>query len=119
MTSALDESFEIEPVIAKGSTVTIRLTEPLAPGTWTTLHHEPSGVELRWGTLPGDVNGDGISGPIDILALVDALNAPVPGPDHALDINRNGSAEPLDILRLIDLLNGAGIYEPWLGRTLP
>jgi hypothetical protein len=35
------------------------------------------------------------------------------------DIDRSGQCAPPDILSLVDLLNGAGMYDVWLGRTLP
>ena len=71
------------------------------------------------GFLPGDVNGDGTSGPVDILDLIDSLNGVVPLPPERTDINRSGVATPVDILRLIDLLNGANSTRPWLGVSLP
>jgi hypothetical protein len=109
----------ITKLTRRGKTVTLQLNRPLPPGAWTTLRHVPSGHELRWGFLPGDVNGDRISAPLDILALIDDLNGTTRRPEHATDVNRSGLGEPQDILRLIDLLNGAGTYEAWLGRSLP
>lgn len=100
-------------------TVRVSLSGPIAPGAWTVLHPLCSPQSLRVGFLPGDVDGDGTTGAVDVLALIDALNDVAPRPLYAADINRSGLDDPLDILMLIDLLNGAGTFEPWNGRSLP
>ncbi len=99
--------------------VTINLAEAIEPGAWTTIRHEPSGTQLRVGSLPGDVNGDGTSSPNDILSLINRLNGVISLPVWNTDINRNLQLEPSDILRLIDLLNGAGEFDVWNGVSLP
>ena len=73
------------------------------------------------GYLPGDVDGSGTVGALDILALIGSLNG-VSGrvrPIESTDINRSGVANPQDVLRLIDLLNGVNSSRPWLGVSLP
>lgn len=109
----------IAAVSVQGTQALILFSTPVEPGAWTTVTHIPSGTSTRVGYLPGDVNGDGAATPVDILALIDAINGVTPRPDYATDINRDGTTAPADILREIDLLNGADAFEPWLGRTLP
>lgn len=103
------------------ATIRLELTGPVAPGAWTTITHLPSRTSTRLGYLPADVNGDGTSGPLDILALIDGLNGVSVRPleNWQCDINRSVTCGPQDILREIDLLNGAGAFEPWNGRSLP
>lgn len=100
--------------------VTLLLSSPINVGVWTTIIHEPSGASTRIGYLPGDVNGDGTSRPLDILSLIDALNGVGTAlPIWSSDINRSGVAEASDILREIDLLNGADALDAFNGATLP
>ena len=76
---------------------------------------------MRLGYLPADVNNDKLSNASDVLLLIDALNGvatPVPAP-YQTDTDRSGATNANDVLRVIDLLNGAGVYDPWLGATLP
>jgi hypothetical protein len=111
------------PVIVEVTTVQhnadITLDRSISPGAWTTITHNDSGSAIRLGFLPADVNGDATSGPLDILALIDALNGVVALPYYATDVNRSAITEPQDILRTIDLLNGAGSYDAWNGQSLP
>jgi cysteine-rich repeat protein len=109
----------IDDVQAAGLNVHVAFTQPLPPGYWLRLTFLQTGQSVRIGFLPGDVNADRTSSPLDILALVDHLNGVVTLPLHSTDADRSGLAQPQDILRLIDLLNGAGAYEEWNGRTLP
>jgi hypothetical protein len=104
---------------AGGTVATLTLSAPIMPGAWTDITFVPSSHTVRLGFLPADVNADGTSSPLDILALIDALNGLTAAPPWSTDINRSAAAEPGDILRLIDLLNGAGEFEPWNGRSLP
>ncbi|MFQ5463367.1 MAG: hypothetical protein ACE5E5_12175 [Phycisphaerae bacterium] len=108
----------IVDVAQNGDQVTFTLSEPIATGQWTCITYDISGQQACWGALPGDVDGDGVSAPSDIIALIDALNGIVTMPDYRLDMDRSGSAGPEDILRLIDLLNGAVAFEPWLDATI-
>ncbi|MCH8241947.1 MAG: hypothetical protein IH897_04970 [Planctomycetes bacterium] len=112
---------EVENVVLlDGHTVRLELSEPIDPGAWTMVTHEPTGARLCLGYLPGDVTGDGITAVSDIAALIDSINR-VEGlsrPPYAADIDRSGVVGPQDILRLIDLLNGAATLDPWITRTL-
>lgn len=99
--------------------VTLKLSEPIEAGAWTTIRLEPSGTQIRFGSLPGDVNGDGTSSLNDILSLINRLNGVISLPIWSTDINRSQQTEPSDILRLIDLLNGAGEFDVWNGVSLP
>lgn len=86
---------------------------------WTTLTHTASGTSVRLGHLPGDVDGDGTSGAVDLLTLIDVLNGVTSRPLFATDVDRSGATNPVDVLRVVDLLNGAGVYDPYLGVSLP
>ncbi len=99
--------------------VGVWLSDAIDPGAWTTITHLPTGATLRLGYLPGDVNGDGTTSPVDILALIDSLNGVTERPIWSTDIDRSGVANPADILRLIDLLNGADGFDVWNGAMLP
>ncbi|MDO8632366.1 MAG: S8 family serine peptidase, partial [Phycisphaerales bacterium] len=100
--------------------VRVVLDRPIEPLAWTTITHMPTATRIRLGSLPGDVNGDRTSAPVDILALIDSLNGV--GPTLSIwstDIDRSALAAPADILQEIDLLNGAGPYAVYNGATLP
>jgi hypothetical protein len=69
-------------------------------------------------TIPEDTNGDGIVTALDVLLLVNYLNAhasgggtPAPsGEFPALyDVNRDGRVTPLDVLLVINYLNRAAM----------
>jgi hypothetical protein len=109
----------ITEVQVNGQDATLLLDGFVPAGAWTTFTHHGSNTSVRIGFLPADVNADRTSSPLDILALIDALNGLTAAPPWSTDINRSAAAEPGDILRLIDLLNGAGEFEPWNGRSLP
>ncbi|MFQ5463361.1 MAG: hypothetical protein ACE5E5_12145, partial [Phycisphaerae bacterium] len=70
---------------------------------------------------PGNVNGDGVTAPSDILALIDGLNGVIslPWGPYSCDLDHSGVCGPEDILRVIDLLNGSGVFTPWLDTPLP
>jgi hypothetical protein len=99
--------------------VQITLSAPLIPGTRLRVGLQGSDTHVCLGYLPGDVNADGATSPLDILDLVDGLNGVTPLEAWQCDINRSAACEPQDILRLIDLLNGAGAFEAWNGAALP
>ena len=98
----------------------VRLNRIIEVGAWTTITHVASGTSVRIGYLPGDVNGDGVTAPHDILDLIDALNK-VGGPVMiwSQDIDRSGLFAPADLLQLVDLFTGVGLYDPFLGASLP
>lgn len=122
---------EIQSIDGSDKVFDVLFEDPIIPGEWTMLipHVEradgrpylPLGCNdtLTIGFLPGDVNGDGTVGPLDILALIDSLTGANPLPLERTDINRSGATNASDILRLIDLMNGANTTRPWLGATLP
>jgi hypothetical protein len=87
---------------------------------WTCVRYNPSGQRVCMGWLPGDVNSDRTSSPVDILAVIDNLNNQVDPPYelHQCDVDRSDVCGPSDILRVIDLLNGADVYDEWVNQTL-
>ncbi len=124
---------EVNAVAETPNTYEIVLEDPIRPGVWTSVGpvvqradgipfeplpcHKPIAI----GFLPADADGDGKSGPVDILHLIDHLNGVYDPPMEIwqCDMNRSGVCGPADILRLIDLLNGANSSRPWLGVSLP
>ena len=103
-----------------GNGLKVLLSSPLEPRSWTTITHGPTQSALRFGYLPGDVNADGVSGPIDILELVDSLNGvAAPQPLWSGDLDRSGVVAPADIIMLVDLLNGVGNLDAYNGARLP
>jgi hypothetical protein len=117
------ESTALAPAVAAvgqdGDVVSVTLDGPIPAGACTRLRHLPTSSSVRLGYLPGDVNGDGTSGPLDILAVIDHVNGAVLVEPHQCDIDRNGECGTLDILRVIDLLNGADAFDAWNSVMLP
>ncbi len=101
--------------------VRLSLSEQIKPGAWTRITYVPAALSVEIGSLPGDVNGDGVSLPADILGLIDDLDGQAEEPMEAwqCDVDRSGRCTAQDILRVIDVLNGAEAYEVWNGRSLP
>lgn len=99
--------------------VMLVLDTTLTPGTRLLAEHASGCAAGDWGFLPADVDGDGISSPRDLLALIDVLNGVAARPEYSTDLDRSGLTDAADVLRLIDLLTGAGGYEAWLGQSLP
>lgn len=102
---------------------TIELNRPVSPGTTMTLTYlENDGhrVVSRIFVHPGNVDGDSLSFPTDILSLVDYLNGfkPAPWGKYSSDLDHSGVFAPADILTLIDLLNGNGFVR-WRATPLP
>lgn len=100
-------------------TYLVLLMGSIEPGARTTITYLPSGSTIALGYLPGDVDGDGSSGPRDILALIDTLNGLAGRPVYSTDIDRSGVTDAADVLRLVDLITGAVDYDAWNGRSLP
>jgi hypothetical protein len=98
----------------------IFLARPITPGAVTTLYYGDR-VAARYYYHPGNVNGDDVTNPLDLLAIVDILNGVTEAPwgVYSDDIDRSGQLSPQDILALIDLLNGAGQLDPWNGTPRP
>jgi len=99
----------------------VTLDTTIEPEAWTIITHTTKiqDADVRVGFLPGDVNGDAVVGPLDLLALMDSINGAVPRPDYATDIDRNAFVLPSDMERLLDLFEGNGAYDAYLGATLP
>ncbi len=98
----------------------ITLDRPIPPGGCTTIRFDGQGqgLEIRYESLPGDVNMNGLTNTQDLLALVQGLNsgmANVPSNLARYDINRTGIANTQDLLRLVQLLNGTNTIRPWNG----
>lgn len=63
-----------------------------------------------------DVNDDSFVSPIDVLVVVNLINAqgpsvPVdglPGPPDYVDVNGDGNVDPIDVLELINFINSGG-----------
>jgi len=103
-------------------TATLELSRPLLPGSTTLVGYRASPeVTAAFSALPGDVDGDGVTSPVDLLNLVDVLNGTTPPRWGAIstDLDHSGDAGPTDILELVDLLNGAAAFDAWNGRALP
>lgn len=112
----------ITSLIPAGNSVVLELNGPIPPGHWTIFTYTPTGSNwsTRLGSLPSDVNGDGTSSPLDVLALIDFLNGVGPSLNPwQSDLDRSGAANSQDILRVIDLLNGAECFDSWNGAALP
>ena len=106
----------LEAVIPKGDTLTLQLSHAIPLSRWLCIRYEMTEDVFCWGHLPGDVSGEGVSCPKDILVLIDCLNGVRSCAIWQCDVDRSGVCGPPDILRVIDLLNGAAAYKPWLGR---
>lgn len=107
--------------LAEERFVRVTLDTTIEPEAWTTMTHttKAQDADVRLGYLPGDVNGDAVVGPVDLLALMDSINGVVPLPDYATDIDRNAFVLASDMERLLDLFEGNGAYESYLGAALP
>jgi len=113
-----------------GNMLRVRLDQRIAPGKWTCIRYNPPtgnvcGIggaparqEVCFAHLPGDVTNDRTASAADITWLIDCLNGLRTCQIHQCDIDRSGICGPPDILRTIDLLNGAGVFDPWLNRTI-
>jgi subtilisin-like proprotein convertase family protein len=109
----------IADITVVDNAATLELDSIIPVGAWTTFTHIASDTSVRLGYLPADVDNNGTSGPLDILALIDGLNGVVTLADYQADVDRSLVVAPLDILAVIDLLNGAGAFDSWIGVSLP
>jgi len=100
--------------------VTVKLSSGVETRSWVTIEHLPSGNIVRLGSLPGDVDTSATTTPLDILALIDALNHPT-APVHAwsVDIDDSGVYDSGDIFAELDLLRGTSDFDSYLGAKLP
>ncbi len=107
----------IASVFANGNTYTITLLRPMTPFAITRIAYQPEFGAATIATFishPGNVNGDSMAAPTDILAIIDCLNGVnmatnCPWGIYSADIDHSGVSNLADILRVIDLLNG--IYD--------
>ena len=97
------------------------LADYIEVGEWTMIEHLPSRTSVRIGHLPGDVNGDRITTPLDdVLELMASIRGIArPRELWSVDLDHSGQLSPSDILTLLNLLNGAGELESYINRTLP
>jgi hypothetical protein len=101
---------------------TLYLNRPMTAGAVTRVTF--LGMESQTADFiahAGNVNADTVTSPLDVLALIDALNGVVEPAwgSYSTDIDHSGISAPLDILALIDLLNGAGGDSAWNGTPMP
>ncbi len=103
---------------------TITLTRPITPGSCTTITYVEASTGVahtaKFSFLPGDVSGDGVAGPADILTLIDILNGSALGAwgAYSTDVDVSGATGAPDVLAVIDLLNGANCFAPWNGMSI-
>jgi len=106
-----------------GTTVRLDFDKPFPLQRWTCLSMAcapASSMDVCWGHLPGDVNGDGVANAVDILDLIDATNGvrPMPLQWYQCDVDDSGSCNPADVLGVVDLLNGASTFAAWNNVTM-
>ncbi len=108
---------QVEAVDA--TSVRLTLSEPIEPGTWTVVTHVESGTTVRLGYLPGDVDGDGVATPSDIIVLIDQLNGVrAAAPPFSTDLDRTGATDATDIDTASALLGGAGSFAAWINVSI-
>ncbi len=121
--------------------IRMTLSKPITPGEYTTIRavvqdtagnpiansgslgteDEPDRIDI--GFLPGDIDQNGVVGPVDVLRYRQILNelvAPEQGvlTDY-LDMGRDGFVDPFDVLIFRQLINGTvPATQPWAGATL-
>ena len=100
--------------------IRIVLDRVIDVGAWTSIYHHESAATLRIGVLPGDVDASRISGPLDILALINhLLDSGDTLAEWSSDIDRSGSSDENDVVELIAVLGGASGVDTFLGASLP
>jgi len=105
-------------LLEDGSAV-LHLDAPINERVWTAVQLRPDGPRVRLGFQPGDVDGDGTTGALDVVALIDAVT----GGNNSLaewstDIDRSRKTDLGDIIRLVDLMIGASEYDVYLSTSL-
>ncbi len=94
----------IKSVAARGNSLTLTLDHTLRPGAWTAITHNPTGHTLRFGVLPGDVDGNGTRNSRDFMALLELLGTDATSPAYRADLNGDGTTDARDALAMIDCL---------------
>ncbi|NOS99769.1 MAG: S8 family serine peptidase [Phycisphaerales bacterium] len=133
----------INSIDASGNpTVVVHLSGPIAVGAWTTIiagvedlsgdpivstgnmadMDEPDRVDI--GFLPGDVDNNGGTEPVDLIRFrqiyANTVVVPVGEPEDYADIDRNGAIQPFDLIRFRQLLSGTSpATQSWLSQNLP
>ena len=109
-----------EPIVTSfssdGAGVEMKILQP--PGEGFCIEHIPTGYELCTGQLPGDVSGDRLSGPEDLLAMIDCILGAAECQTFQCDIDRDEACDARDIVSLLHLLDGTGGFESWAGVAL-
>ncbi len=98
----------ITDVMTANNVATVVLDGPLPAGVWTCIAHS-AGAEVCSGSLPGDIDRNGLSAASDVSTMKAALTL-----GAAEDIDRSGSQNTLDLLVTLDLLAGADAFSVWL-----
>ncbi len=88
-----------------------------------TLHETVTAAHLTVAAADAafDVNGDGAVTPLDVLAIIDQLNAHSGLTGAALapfDVNNDGLLSPLDALAVIDYLDNAATSQPAVAASV-
>jgi plastocyanin len=108
----------------------IFLSSPIPPLHCTTLVFAgtPTGQQLQYQSLPGDVNLDGTTNTQDLLSLVQRVNSTGADnanlPENLARCNINRSQEPnnrvntQDFLRMVQRLNGVSTTQVFNGATV-
>jgi hypothetical protein len=105
--------------VESANAVRVILADSIEPGAWTTISYNCNSSHVRFGYLPGDVDGNEVSDSADVSVLIDVLNSTTERPLWSTDINRDGRITAQDLLREVDLLNGTGVFDVWMGQSLP
>jgi len=98
------------------------LSEPLEPGSWTTvsvpsLDLGETGTCL--GALPGDVDGNGVANVHDFSRLFHhARGFGGSLASHQCDMNRDGSCNVQDLHHLLSILNGNAGFDRWINTRI-
>lgn len=111
----------VEFLVLTGSyDIRVILDRVIDVAAWTTIFHHESASTLRIGVLPGDVDASRISGPLDILALINhLLDSGDTLAEWSSDIDRSGSSDENDVVELLAVLGGGSGADPFLGASLP
>jgi hypothetical protein len=121
-TAAGDEPNTVRASLDHGDgTYTLLLDRPITPAAVTTVTYGATGDVLTMTALPGNVDGNGVTDPMDILAIIDILNGVETAPFGLFsgDLDYSQQIGPSDILVVIDLLNGASAFDPWIDVSVP
>ena len=102
--SAGDTPVAIERIAHHGDSMTLTLNHAPEPGVWTTITHTPTGNALRFGVLPGDIDGNGVRNSRDLLALLEVLTSGASNPPYRTDLNNDGTVNAEDALAMVDCL---------------